>query len=153
MISEKEFKVLKRLVEGLPLTPRPFAKIAEELGLDEKEVIDITKRLLQKGVIRRLGVTLRHNLAGIKGNALIAWKVEESRIEEVGKKLTQLDFVSHCYWRESPPEWEYNLYTMVHQPDKEALEDLVRKLAQELQVSDYQILFTKKEIMRRSPVL
>ena len=38
-LSEKEKKVLKSLIEGIPLSKRPFYTIAQNIGLKEEEVL------------------------------------------------------------------------------------------------------------------
>lgn len=148
-LTTTEKKVLLALIEGIPITSRPFLEIANRCGLSEEEVIDITKKLQDKGIIRRLGATLRHNLAGYEGNAMVVWQVPESRIIEVGKTLAQKHFISHCYVRKSYPEWPYNLYTMCHAKTKEELLNLIEKCAEEVNLFHYQILFTKREIRRK----
>ncbi|NPA39142.1 MAG: Lrp/AsnC family transcriptional regulator [Thermodesulfobacteria bacterium] len=150
-LSEKEKQVLRELVKGLSFCKTPFKEVAEKLNLSEEEVIEITKSLLKRRVIRRLGITLRHNLAGIEGNAMVAWFVPEERVEEVGNFFAEKDFVSHVYTRKTYPEWKYNLYTMIHQKDREKLLNLVKKLSEELNLPEYQVLFTQKEVVRKSP--
>ncbi len=148
-LTEKEKKVLKILINGLPICERPYYKIAQDLGLSEEKVLDIIKSLIEKKIIRRLGITLRHNLAGIEGNAMVAWKVPEEKVEEIGNTLASLSFVSHCYLRKTYEDWPYNLYTMLHAKNKEALLKLIQDISQKFQLFEYEILFTKKEIVRK----
>ncbi|PMP97304.1 MAG: Lrp/AsnC family transcriptional regulator [Thermodesulfobacterium geofontis] len=148
-ISEEEKKVLKYLIEGIPITKRPFLEIAKKTGLKEEDVLEIIKNLLKKKVIRRIGTTLRHNLAGIKGNAMVAWKVPEEKVEEIGRYLSKLPYVSHCYVRKTYREWNYNLYTMIHGKNKSEVKKRIRKISEEIHLTEYQILFTKKEIVRK----
>lgn len=148
-LTVKEKRVLKALIDGIPLVPEPYKAIAKELGLSEEEVIETIRLLLTKRVIRRLGATIRHNLAGYEGNAMVAWLVPQERIEEVGRILSQQPFISHCYVRETYPDWPYNFYTMCHGKSKEELTALIHKIAKELDLREYQVLFTLKEICRK----
>ena len=148
-LTEKEKKVLKILINGLPICERPYYKIAQNLDLSEEEVLNIIKSLIEKKIIRRLGITLRHNLAGIEGNAMVAWKVPEEKVEEVGNALASLPFVSHCYLRKTYEDWPYNLYTMLHAKNKEELFKLIQNISEKFKLSEYEILFTKKEIVRK----
>ncbi len=148
-LSEKEKKVLQVLLQGLPLVPRPYKEIAKKIGLTEEEVLQIIQSLKEKKVIRRFGATLRHNLSGYEGNAMVAWFVPEERVEEVGKILANKPFVSHCYVRETYPEWPYNLYTMCHARTREELDQIIKETAQELNLTEYQVLYTLREIMRK----
>ena len=148
-LSEKEKKVLKSLIEGIPLSKRPFYTIAQKIGLKEEEVLKITKELFEKKVIRRIGITLRHNLAGVKGNAMVAWKAPEEKIEKIGKRLASVSYISHCYIRKTYEDWNYNLYTMLHGKDREEVEKRIKEISEKFNLKEYQILFTKEEIVRK----
>lgn len=148
-LSSLEKKVLNVLIEGIPLVERPYEEIAKRLGVSQEEVLSAIKGLLEKKVIRRLGATIRHNLAGYEGNAMVAWMVPEERLDEVGKWFSEKSFVSHCYVRETYPEWPYNFYTMCHARTREELKKLIEESAKELNLSNYEILFTVKEIRRK----
>ncbi len=149
MLSTLEKKLVSALSEGLPLVPRPYAALAEKLGVSEEEVIEGIKKLREKGIIRRLGGTLRHDRAGLQGNVMVAWRVPEDRIAEVGDKCAACHFITHCYLRRVYPDWPYNFYTMIHAESEEECRRLVENLARELKLSDYVLLFTEKEIVRR----
>lgn len=148
-ISEKEKKILQCLVEEIPLSKRPFLEIAEKAGIKEEEVLETIKDLLRKKVIRRIGITLRHNLAGIEGNAMVAWKISEEKEDEIGKYLAKLPYVSHCYIRKSYKDWDYNLYTMIHGKDRAEVEKRIKEISDKFNITEYQVLFTKKEIVRK----
>ncbi len=149
IINEQEKKVLQALIKGLPLVERPFAEIARELNIKEEEVFSCIQALLDKRIIRRLGATIRHNLAGYEGNAMVAWLVPEERIDEVGQILSQKSFISHCYVRKTYPDWPYNFYTMCHAKSREELLELIKALSEELNLEAYEILFTLREIRRK----
>ncbi|MFN3505472.1 MAG: Lrp/AsnC family transcriptional regulator [Caldimicrobium sp.] len=149
LLTETEKKVLKALIEGIPLVEKPYAEIAKELKLTEEEVISTIKGLLDKKIIRRLGATLRHNLVGYEGNAMVAWLVPEDRVEEVGNYFASKPYVTHCYVRATYPDWHYNLYTMCHAKSKEELIKIITEAGKELNLQNYQILFTVKEIVRK----
>lgn len=148
-LTEREKKVLQALIEGLPLVERPFAEISRELNIPEEEVLSIIQSLLERKIIRRLGATLRHNLTGYAGNAMVAWIVPEDRIDEVGLILSQKPFISHCYVRKTYPDWPYNFYTMCHAKSREKLLELIEELSKELNLRDYEVLFTLKEVRRK----
>ncbi|WP_038041395.1 Lrp/AsnC family transcriptional regulator [Thermodesulfobacterium hveragerdense] len=148
-LSQTEWLVLKELIDGLLICEKPFLEIAKKHNLSQEEVFEAIKSLLQKRVITRLGITLRHNLAGIEGNAMVAWKVEEERAEEVGQALAQRPYISHCYLRKTYPDWPYNLYTMVHGKSREEVLSVVKEISEEFGLKEYEILFTQREIVRK----
>lgn len=148
-LSEKERKILKILIKGIPLSKSPFYEIAKKTGLTEKEVLEIIESLMERKIIRRLGITLRHNLAGIKGNAMVAWKVSEDKVNEIGEYLSKLSYISHCYIRETYEDWNYNLYTMIHGKNKKEVKERIKEISERFDLKEYQVLFTKKEIVRK----
>jgi len=149
-LTELERRLVDILSEGLPLGERPFAVLAERLGVSEEEVLAALRALKEKKIIRRLGALIRHNLSGYEGNAMVAWRVPEERVEEVGRRLAAHPAVSHCYLRRTAPDWPYNLYTMVHAASEEECRRLAAEISRELDLPDYEMLFTEKEIVRRT---
>jgi DNA-binding Lrp family transcriptional regulator len=71
--------------------------------------------MMQSGVIRRIGLVPNHYALGYRANGMSVWNVPDERIEELGRKIGELEFVSHCYQRPRHlPDWPYNLFAMVH---------------------------------------
>ena len=104
---------------GLPLTPHPYATIAEELGLTESDVIARLQKMLASGKIRRIGAVPNHYLCGMTANGMTVWDVDDAQIERLGTQVGALDFVTHCYERpRALPDWPYNLFAMVHGADR-----------------------------------
>jgi len=149
-LNNFEKKLVALLSQGLPLCPRPYQALAQKLGSTEEQVLATLKELLRKKVIRRFGATVRHDRSGYRGNVMVAWKVPVSRIENVGRFCAGLPFVTHCYVRQTAPDWPYNFYTMIHAADEKQCQELVEGLARELGLEDYVLLFTEKEIVRKT---
>ena len=114
---------------GLPLTSRPFAAVADQLGIEETEVIERLARLKAAGVVRRIAAVPNHYAVGYRANAMTVWDVPDDRIDEVGARVGALDFVSHCYRRPRHlPVWRYNLFAMVHGRDRAEAERRIAEL-------------------------
>ena len=113
---------------GLPLVARPYHQIAEELGLNPDDVMARIRRLLNNGTIRRIGAVPNHYALGWKANGMSVWDVPDEHVDEAGRLVGALDFVSHCYRRPRHlPDWPYNLFAMVHGRSRdEVSEKLVR---------------------------
>lgn len=114
---------------GLPLCHRPFAAVAQQLGIDESEVIERLSRLKSGGIVRRIAAVPNHYAVGYRANAMTVWDVPDERVDAVGERVGALDFVSHCYRRpRRPPVWRYNLFAMVHGRSREEADDRIRRL-------------------------
>lgn len=115
---------------GLPLVPRPYHALAEQLGLDANEVMARMQRMLASGMIRRIAAVPNHYALGYKANGMSVWDVADERIAELGPAVGRLSFVSHCYHRPRHlPEWPYNLFAMVHGHDRAEVEAQVAEIA------------------------
>ncbi len=150
MLTELEKKIISLIQGDIPITERPYLEIAEKLGIAEETLLETLKNLRDRGVMRRFGATLRHQKSGFEANAMVAWKVDEDRIDEVGQKMTSFNQVSHCYRRNPNDGWPYNLYTMVHARDEESCLEIVRNLAKETSVDTYTLLFSRRELKKTS---
>jgi DNA-binding Lrp family transcriptional regulator len=142
--------ILAALQGDLDDSPEPYARIATELGISEDEVIRRIRRLMDAGIIRRIGAMIRHFEAGIGFNAMVVWKVEPERIEEIGLLFAGLPEVTHCY--ERPPFGENGgtLFTMVHATAEAACMEIVRQMSRRAAIDEYEILFSERELKKIS---
>lgn len=150
MLTELEKKVVASLQKDLPLTARPFRSLADGLQIPEDLFLNTLKELCRRGVIRRFGATIRHQKSGFKANAMVAWRVDEERIQEVGRLMAGFGPVSHCYRRNPSAEWPYNLYTMVHARDEAACRRIARQMSDQAAVETYTLLFSRRELKKTS---
>lgn len=150
MLNDLEKRIIASIQGDMPVVKRPYAKIAKQLDITEGTLLETLKNLCKRGVIRRFGATLRHQNSGFESNAMAAWKVDEERVEEVGKKLASFRQVSHCYRRNPTKKWQYNLYTMVHARDEESCRETVRMMSEAASVKTYAILFSRRELKKTS---
>jgi DNA-binding Lrp family transcriptional regulator len=115
VIDEMDRSIVQATQQGLPLQKAPYTEVAANCGCDTETVLRRMQRMLDRGVIRRIGAVPNHYRLGLKGNGMSVWDVEDERLQELGARVGRLDFVSHCYQRpRHPPLWPYNLFAMVH---------------------------------------
>ncbi len=131
--------------EGLPFRPRPYAAIAERIGIPETEVRRRLGRMLECGIIRRIGAVPNHYRLGYRANGMSVWDVADEETDRLGREIGALPFVSHCYRRpRHPPDWPYNLFAMVHGRDRAEVESKVAEIARLLgeAARGYEILYS-----------
>lgn len=150
MFSPKEIAVIRALQRELPLQSNPFHAVAQAAGIEEDEAISIISDLVRRGIIRKIGAVLGHRALGIKANALVLWSVPEGKISDFGKKLASFSDVSHCYYRKVPPNWRYNVFTMVHALTREKCLEKIENISKITGLKDYQVLFSKVEFKKSS---
>ena len=122
--------IIRATQAGLPLVPRPFDALGEQLGLSGQEVMTRMQRMKDVGVIRRIAAVPNHYAIGYTANGMSVWDVTDARVDELGWQVGALAFVSHCYRRPRHlPEWPYNLFAMVHGRCRDEVEAQVRVIA------------------------
>ena len=132
---------------GLPLEAQPYHAVARQVGVSPEEVMARMRRMLEIGMIRRIGAVPNHYALGYKANGMTVWDVPDERVDELGERVGALDFVSHCYHRPRHlPEWPYNFFAMVHGHDKPEVEEQVRQIAELLGEADrgHEILYSTR---------
>ncbi|MBB3190357.1 Lrp/AsnC family transcriptional regulator [Halomonas cerina] len=92
-------RLLNRLQNGLPLVIRPYATVAEELGLTEGELLERLSRLREDGVLSRFGPMYHAERLG-GGLTLAALAVPEADFERVTETINAFPEVAHNYRRE-----------------------------------------------------
>lgn len=131
--SEQLDSIDRQLIEvtqqGLPLDLNPYQVIADELWLEEDEVIERLQKMMDRGLIRRIGLVPNHYRLGYKFNAMTVWDVPDDKVTELGQQVGAMDFVSHSYERPRHlPLWRYNLFAMVHGRSEAEVEQKVAQL-------------------------
>jgi DNA-binding Lrp family transcriptional regulator len=129
---------------------RPFAALAAELDCSEAEIVGIISDLKKRGIIRRFGAVLRHQQAGYICNAMVAWQAPEGREDALGEKMAAYPQVSHCYLRQVPGDFPYQLFTMIHARSEEELQDVVKAIATATDIHNYQVLHSVREFKKVS---
>ena len=147
-LSDLEKTVIRELTGDLEVTPQPFAPLARTLGISQRKLLSIVRRLKEEGYIRRFGATLRHRNSGFAANAMVVWKVSEDRIDEAGKTMASFREVTHCYHRQPQGDWKYNLFTMIHGATEAACRQIALKISQATGIKDYQLLFSTRELKK-----
>jgi DNA-binding Lrp family transcriptional regulator len=150
-LTPKQKEILKIVQADLPDSATPFAEIAILTNTSEQEVLNLLTKLKNEGYIRRFGATLRHQQAGYEHNAMVAWYVEEGQdIDRIGQIMASRPEITHCYERKNCLDWPYNLYTMIHGQSEDECARVISELVKETGVTQYEILFSYKELKKTS---
>jgi DNA-binding Lrp family transcriptional regulator len=148
-------RLIHAIQRGLPLVPRPYAAVAAPLGLKEDEVIARIEQLKQAGIIKRLGVVVRHRELGYRANAMVVWDVPDEEVAELGRCLSRFEFVTLCYRRPRRlPQWRYNLFCMIHGQDREAVLEKYRLLVARCGLEELPraVLFSRRRFKQRGAI-
>lgn len=119
-LAEFDRRLVLATQGGLPLVPRPYAALAETLGVAEGRVRERLAAMLADGRIRRIGAVPNHYAIGYTANGMSVWDVDDAEVDRLGELLGSQPGVSHCYRRpRKPGVWRYNLFAMLHGHSRE----------------------------------
>ncbi len=124
-LNDLERRLLNEYQKGLPLSPAPYAEIAQRLGTSEALVLQILARLQDQGVISRVGPVFRPQQIGV--STLAALSVPPRELERVAAIVNRQPEVNHNYEREH----RYNLWFVVTAPDPAQLQAALERIERE----------------------
>ena len=155
MIDAIDRQLIALIQYGLPITTRPYEEIGKQLDLSEEEVIHRIVLLKKAGLIKRLGVIVKHQRLGYTANAMIVLNVPDQLVREIGEKISQFGFVNLCYQRpRQDDKWPYNLYCMIHGKSRDKVLQQLDQLILTCQLVHYpkEILFSRRCFKQRGAV-
>lgn len=130
---------------GLPLSKQPYKEMGEQVGLSEQQVIDGLSLLVDSGVIKRLGVVVKHRKLGYQANAMVVWNIADHQLDTIGHQMGHQSCVNLCYQRPRiEGKWPYNLFCMVHGKNRDEVFDCIEKMRENLGLNEieYDVLFS-----------
>jgi len=151
-MSELQRKLLMAMQEGLPIISRPYREIGDRIGMSEEETIRVLGDYLNQGLIKRLGVVVRHHELGFCDNAMVVWDVPDERVDEVGEWLGKQHGVTLVYRRpRRPPHWPYNLFCMIHGRSRGAVRERIDALTLTHTLAEipHAVLFSRRRFKQR----
>lgn len=149
-LSGLEIAAVRQLQRDISLVVRPFDFMAESLDVGIDRFLEIAQTFLQRGVMRRYGGVVNHRRIGYMENAMGCWIVPSSMIEGVGGIMASFAAVTHCYERPTFPDWPYNVFTMIHGHTREECQEVAGRIAREVEVENYLLLYSTKEFKKES---
>ena len=123
-LSTLEGKILNNIQSDLPFVSQPFKVLSNQLGIKEEMLLQMLKRLKDKGVIRNFVISLNHTKLGFK-STLVGLRVSSNKTESLAKDITRYPEVTHCFLRRG----DYNLWSVFIYSKKERLRQFLDFLA------------------------
>ena len=152
VLDDLDRSIVQATQGGLAVVSEPFSEVAEQAGCYAPTVIRRLSRMIDSGVIRRIGAVPNHYRLGLKSNGMSVWDIDENRLDALGAEIGKLDFVSHCYQRPRRlPMWRYNLFAMVHGHNSDEVERKMQEIAEILgeDCNAHEVLFSSA-ILKKS---
>ena len=118
-------RLLNNIQKGFPLVVRPFAAIAEQLGISEEDALARARRLKEHGIIRQISAIFDSRRLGYS-STLVAMDIPEDQVDESANRISEHPGVSHNYGRDHP----FNLWFTLTLPPGADLEGEVARLSE-----------------------
>lgn len=147
--SAEDIRVVRALQDPLPVTERPFDRLAESHGFPGAEaLLAAGERLHERGVLRRFSAVLRHRLAGFNANGMVVWKASPEECAAAGPIMARFAAVSHCYERPDYSDWPYRLYTMIHGRTPGDVDECIAAIRRETGLDEHSTLYSEAEFKK-----
>jgi DNA-binding Lrp family transcriptional regulator len=115
-------RLLDEFQRGFPLTPNPYAALADQLGVTEAAILEALRTLTADGTVSRVGAIFPPNTIGV--SLLAAMAVPEEQLADVAGWISTLPEVNHNYEREH----RYNLWFVAAAADAGRLDEVLRHI-------------------------
>lgn len=147
-LTENDKNFVRELQKDIKIISEPFKEKAANLSISTTQLFERAREFEKIGVMRRFAAILRHREAGFTANGMIVWNIPDEQVDVIGKKLAGYAQVSHCYRRPRYPDWEYNLFSMIHSRTIDAAEKIAKEISETIKISNYKILFSTREFKK-----
>jgi len=147
-LTALEADLLLAVQDGFPLSATPYGDIAAEIDADIDNVLAAVDRLLADGCIKRIGCVVNHIVTGFTNNCMVVWNVPDDDLDRLGETVGSLPYVTLCYHRPRRPaqEWEYNLFTMIHGREADAVDAKIDELAADYLPVEHERLYSTETL-------
>ncbi len=125
-MDDLDRKIVTRLQDGIGTASRPFAPIADELGISEESLIARLQRLREIGVLSRFGPMFDAERMG-GAFCLCAMAVPQGRFEAVTEQVNAHPEVAHNYEREH----RFNMWFVLATETAERIEEVAEEIEEE----------------------
>jgi DNA-binding Lrp family transcriptional regulator len=123
--------ILNRIQSDFPIARRPYLVLAEELGMEERDLIERVARLRQSGIIRRIGGNFVPGKLGYV-STLCAARVPAGQVARFAEAVNRHPGVTHNYLRDNA----FNVWFTFIAPSMAEIDAKLRRIAEETGVAD-----------------
>ncbi|MDA3926309.1 MAG: hypothetical protein PF904_16575 [Kiritimatiellae bacterium] len=149
-LDQMQQSIVKYLEGDIPVVSEFYGAVADHLSVEKSFLLETLSVWQSNGVMRRIGLLLRHRKVGYKANGMCCWNVPEDKIVEVGRLVASVPEVTHCYERPAFNAFPFNLFAMIHTTAWENTQALFQRISDDSGLSNGQLLLSVREFKKTS---
>jgi len=134
-MDKLDYQILQALQSDFPLSERPYETLSRKLQIPRQELWNRVVRLLDEGIIRRIGASLDSRKLGYC-STLSAISVENSIVEQASEIIEKFPEITHSYLRSD----RFNIWFTIIASDNERIESIIKEIQLKLSLEESQIL-------------
>jgi siroheme decarboxylase len=124
-MDELDRKIINVLQKGFPLTEKPYAEVAVQLGVEEKELLKRLACLLEDKILTRFGPMYDAQKLG-GAFSLVAIRVPDDDFDKVTEIVNSYPEVAHNYHRDH----DFNMWYVLATETPKKIEEVNRDIEQ-----------------------
>jgi len=128
-------RILQELQDDFPLCERPYEVIADRLQISVEDLWDRIQRMLDSGLIRRIGASFDSSKFGFR-STLAAVSVEPELVDCAAEIISRFPEVTHSYLRKD----DFNIWFTIIAVDDKRIEDILEQIRDSLSLSSSEVL-------------
>ena len=128
-------KIIQELQDNFPLTEKPYDIIAERLQIPVEQLWQRIQRMLDEGLIRRIGASFDSNKLGFS-STLAAVSVKPEDVDRAAEIIGQFPEVTHSYLRNDA----FNIWFTIIAVDNKRIEDILEQIRTTLSLEKSEVL-------------
>jgi len=131
-----DLRILDAIQNDIPLLPRPFAAIAQRLGIPEQVLLDRLQRLQDEGIVRGISPILESRHMGLSAATLIALHIPDEQVHEIAAIISSYPEVSHNFRRDH----YYALWFTLSGRNEEDIQGVLTEIISRTGITDRDVL-------------
>ncbi len=128
-------RILRELQHNFPLSERPYEIVAGRLQIPGEELWSRIRRMLDEGVIRRMGASFDSKKLGFS-STLAAVSVEPQLVDRAAEIINRYPEVTHNYLRNDA----FNIWLTMIAVDEKRIEDILEEIRTSLSLEKSAVL-------------
>jgi DNA-binding Lrp family transcriptional regulator len=134
-MDDIDSRILRELQHNFPLSERPYEVVAERLQISTEQLWARVQRMLDDGVIRRMGASFDSNKLGFR-STLAAVSVEPEFVDRAAEVIGRFPEVTHNYLRDDV----FNIWFTLIAVDEKRIEEVLKEIRTTLSLEKSAVL-------------